>query len=145
MPAFPAENPPLRQGERLARADFERRFDVTPNLKMAELIDGEVFSHPPQSFTKHAGPRALLLGLLGRYTFSTPAVHAGAHAHIRIDESNEFQPSGVLLIDPSYGGTVYIPIRTAFSLDRLNLLSKCSNRPRGNSGRRSGRSTVSSV
>jgi hypothetical protein len=34
--------PPLQNGDRLTRAEFERRYEATPDLKKAELIDGIV-------------------------------------------------------------------------------------------------------
>jgi hypothetical protein len=39
--------PPLQRGDHLTRPEFERRYDATPNLKTAELIDGVVFIPPP--------------------------------------------------------------------------------------------------
>ena len=36
------EIPPLEPGDRLSRAEFERRYDAMPKLKKAELIEGEV-------------------------------------------------------------------------------------------------------
>ena len=35
--------PPLENGDRLSRAEFERRYDAMPALKKAELIEGVVF------------------------------------------------------------------------------------------------------
>ena len=37
--------PPLENGDRLTRAEFERRYDAMPELKKAELIEGEVYGH----------------------------------------------------------------------------------------------------
>jgi hypothetical protein len=34
--------PPLEPGDRLTRAEFERRYEAMPNLKKAELIEGIV-------------------------------------------------------------------------------------------------------
>jgi Uma2 family endonuclease len=34
---------PLQNGDRLTRAEFERRYDAMPELKKAELIDGRVY------------------------------------------------------------------------------------------------------
>jgi hypothetical protein len=34
--------PPLENGDRLTRAEFERRYEGMPNLKKAELIEGIV-------------------------------------------------------------------------------------------------------
>ena len=32
--------PPLRHGDRLTRAEFERRWDAMPDVTRAELLDG---------------------------------------------------------------------------------------------------------
>ena len=34
--------PPLENGDRLTRAEFERRYAAMPEIKKAELIEGEV-------------------------------------------------------------------------------------------------------
>ena len=39
----PRPTPPLEQGDRLTRDEFERRYDAMPNLKKAELIEGVVY------------------------------------------------------------------------------------------------------
>jgi hypothetical protein len=39
--------PPLRNGDRLSRAEFERRYDAMPHLKKAELIEGVVYIPSP--------------------------------------------------------------------------------------------------
>jgi hypothetical protein len=39
----------LQNGDHLTLAEFERRFDATPNLKKAELIEGVVYMPPPVS------------------------------------------------------------------------------------------------
>ena len=35
-----AEIPPLQSGDRLSRAEFERRYQLHPEIKKAELIEG---------------------------------------------------------------------------------------------------------
>ncbi len=35
--------PPLENGDRLNRYEFERRYNAMPNLKKAELIEGIVY------------------------------------------------------------------------------------------------------
>ena len=39
--------PPLEPGDRLSRAEFERRDDAMTNLKKAELIEGVVYMPSP--------------------------------------------------------------------------------------------------
>jgi len=39
--------PPLENGDRLTRAEFERRYEAMPELKKAELIEGVVHMPSP--------------------------------------------------------------------------------------------------
>ena len=48
--------PPLEPGDRLSRAEFERRYDAMPNLKKAELIEGVVYMPSPVRVRRHGGP-----------------------------------------------------------------------------------------
>jgi hypothetical protein len=46
--AAPGFGPPLEPGDRLTRAEFERRYDAMPHLKKAELInEGEYQRQQP--------------------------------------------------------------------------------------------------
>src|SRR4051794_8011459 len=108
-PAFPtpsAERPisPLQAGDHLTRDEFERRYDATPGLKKAELIDGVVYMPPPVSFEWHSEPHIHLAGWLWVYRAHTPGVRGGADASLRLLESNMPQPDTFLLIDPAHGG-----------------------------------------
>ena len=48
----PSEAPssPLRNGDFLSRAEFERRYDAMPHLKKAELIEGMVYIPSPDFY-----------------------------------------------------------------------------------------------
>jgi hypothetical protein len=48
--------PPLQNGDRLTRAEFERRYNAMPEVKKAELIEGIVFIRPPASSQAKASP-----------------------------------------------------------------------------------------
>src|SRR5580692_489598 len=52
--------PPLENGDRLTRAEFERRYDAMPRLKKAELIEGEVYMPSPVRHGQHSYPHSLL-------------------------------------------------------------------------------------
>jgi hypothetical protein len=41
------EIPPLENGDHLTRDEFERRYEAMPELKKAELIEGEVHMPSP--------------------------------------------------------------------------------------------------
>ena len=96
--------PPLRQGDRLSRAEFERRYDAMPHLKKAELIDGTVYLPSPVSIEKHSSPHAILVGWLVQYWAATPGVRAGDNGSVRLDPMNMPQPDAFLMILPEHGG-----------------------------------------
>jgi Uma2 family endonuclease len=100
------EIPPLEPGDRLTRAEFERRYKAMPGLKKAELIEGVVYMPSPVSLTRHGGPQFDLIAWLGFYKVATPGVKGGDNTSTRLDLDNEPQPDVVLLIDPAKGGRV---------------------------------------
>lgn len=100
--------PALENGDRLTRAEFERRYDAMPNLKKAELIEGVVFMPSPVRLRQHGQPHAHVLGWLTVYQAATPGVLVAGEASARLDLDNEPQPDGLLLIDPEYGGQARI-------------------------------------
>jgi len=103
-PALPTIVPPLHAGDRLPRAEFERRYAAMPNLKKAELIEGIVYMPSPVSTEEHAAPHFNLIGWLALYCSQTPGVQGGDNATLRLDLDNEPQPDAFLRIRPEYGG-----------------------------------------
>jgi Uma2 family endonuclease len=117
QPAKPAEQiedrgngaiPPLENGDRLTRAEFERRYDAMPHLKKAELIEGEVYMPSPVRHGQHSYPHSLLGTLLGIYHIETPGIEGGDNGSIRLDVDNEPQPDAYLIIRPERGGQAHI-------------------------------------
>ena len=53
--------PPLENGDRLNRFEFERRYNAMPNLKKAELIEGVVYMPAALRFRSHIKPQPLAL------------------------------------------------------------------------------------
>lgn len=101
---FALRLPPLENGDRLNRVEFERRYHNMPKLKKAELIEGVVYMASPLRFTPHAEPHGNLITWLGVYKVATPQVLMGIEPTVRLDIDNEPQPDGVLLISPESGG-----------------------------------------
>jgi len=99
---------PLKPGERLTRDEFERRYDATPHLKKAELIEGVVYMPPPVRFDIHAEPHADMMIWLGAYRVSTPGVRLGDNATVLLDRNNEPQPDALLWIDESLEGNSFL-------------------------------------
>jgi Uma2 family endonuclease len=96
--------PPLENGERLTREEFERRYAAMPHLKKAELIEGVVHVPSPARCKQHGKPSAQITTWLGMYEASTPGVEALENATVRLDLDNEPQPDACLRIDPACGG-----------------------------------------
>jgi Uma2 family endonuclease len=96
--------PPLENGDRLTRTEFERRYNAMPNIKKAELIEGIVYMASPLRFEPHAEPHGFVMTWLGTYQVFTPGVRLGDSPTVRLDLDNEPQPDAVLLIDPAAGG-----------------------------------------
>ena len=95
--------PTLENGDRLTRAEFERRYEARPDLKKAELIEGVVHMPSPTRFTGHARPHAAIMLWLGTYAAATPGVQVSDNPTVRLDLDNEPQPDAALLIDPQAG------------------------------------------
>jgi len=89
--------PPLESGDRLSRHEFERRYQVMPEVK-AELIEGVVYVASPLRFKSHAQPHGNIMGWLWTYSIATPKVELGDNPTVRLDLDNEVQPDAVLLI-----------------------------------------------
>jgi Uma2 family endonuclease len=97
--------PPLESGDRLTRAEFERRYEATPEKFKAELIEGVVYvASPVRVF--HGTPHADLITWLGVYRMATPGVSAADNTTIRLDLDNELQPDALLRIEVGGRSTI---------------------------------------
>src|SRR3954468_20259173 len=97
--------PPLENGDRLTRAEFERRYLASPQIKKAELIEGVVYMPSPVRLKRHAKPHVLLSGWLCQYLEKTPGLEMfGDNGTVRLDEDNEPQPDLFVALGKSAGG-----------------------------------------
>jgi Uma2 family endonuclease len=96
--------PPLENGDRLTRAEFERRYDAMPRLKKAELIEGVVYVGSPVRITHHGRPHLNIAGWLSVYVAATPGADAADNTTVRLDLENEPQPDALLRLEPEHGG-----------------------------------------
>ena len=100
--------PPLEPGDRLTRAEFERRYDAMPHVKKAEFIEGVVYMPSPVRQRRHGRPHFRLIAWLGAYEAATPGVEGGDNSTTRLDLENEPQPDAILFIAPESGGQANI-------------------------------------
>jgi Uma2 family endonuclease len=107
---FPASIiPPLTNGDKLTRYEFERRYNAVSKPKKAELIEGIVYIMPAAlRFRSHGQPHGRILTWLGNYEAITPGVALGVEPTVRLDLDNEPQPDAVLIIIPEAGGQTRI-------------------------------------
>jgi hypothetical protein len=96
--------PPLENGDRLSRDEFERRYAAMPEDCKAQLIEGIVYMSAALRFRSHGKPHSQLNGWLTTYQIFTPGVEIGDAPTVRLDDENEPQPDIVLLIDAKTGG-----------------------------------------
>lgn len=106
--AGPVVVPQLANGDRLTRAEFERRYAAVPEGIKAELIEGVVYMSPPVRFQSHSEPQATLITWLGHYVARTPGLRFGDNGTVRLDVENEPQPDLFLLLPPHAGGQTII-------------------------------------
>ncbi|MCC7364781.1 MAG: Uma2 family endonuclease [Dehalococcoidia bacterium] len=94
--------PPLASGDRLTRAEFERRYEQCPGMR-AELVEGVVYVASPVSID-HSESHNAMATWLGLYRSMTPGVRAANDGTVRLDADNEPQPDVYLRWDAAHGG-----------------------------------------
>jgi Uma2 family endonuclease len=90
--------PRLENGDKLTRAEYERRYHAMPNLKKAELVEGIVYVASPLRINQHGEPHADIIGWLSFYKAFTPNLQLGDNCTVRLDADNEPQPDALLRI-----------------------------------------------
>ncbi len=96
--------PPLQNGDRLTRPEFERRYEAAPEHVKAELIDGLVYMITSVRAESHGRPHGLIATWLGTYAAATPGVEMLVDTTVRLDLDNEIQPDALLRIAFECGG-----------------------------------------
>ena len=95
--------PVLKNGDRLTRCEFERRYAACPDLEKAQLVEGVVYMPSPVSLA-HSGPHAMIHTVLLCYAAYTPGVRGEDNATVRLDFDNAPQPDVLLRIVPEASG-----------------------------------------
>ncbi|GBF82237.1 Uma2 family endonuclease [Aphanothece sacrum] len=90
--------PPLENGDKLTRFEFERRYEQMPYIKKAELIEGIVYMGSPLRINQHGNPHIHIATWLGIYEALTFGVQAGDNCTVILDSDNEPQPDALLRI-----------------------------------------------
>ena len=104
QPAPIQSAPPFQAGDRLSRAEFERRYQAHPEIKKAELIEGVVYMPSPIRHRQHGQPHYRIITWLGVYVAATPGIDASDNVTVRLDLENEVQPDALLRLEEAVGG-----------------------------------------
>ncbi len=104
--------PPLRDGDRLNREEFHRRYEAMPSgvpetrfrEVWAELIDGVVHLDRVPGDLESGRMRADVGRWLGWYMAAAPGVDGGSHVSMLLDNANEYQPATMLMLAEAAGG-----------------------------------------
>ena len=94
----------LESGLHLTASEFMRRYEASPEINKAELINGIVFPGSPVRADLHGEPHSLSQVWLGHYRIATPGVTAACRATVRLGPDDVPQPDGLLWILAEYGG-----------------------------------------
>jgi Uma2 family endonuclease len=88
--------PPLESGDRLTREEFHRRYELHPEIRHAELIEGVVYVSSPSRHGIHGRPNAIAAAWMGAYAATRPGeVDLGVGSSVFIGGS-EVQPDALL-------------------------------------------------
>jgi Uma2 family endonuclease len=96
--------PPLQNGDRLNRFEFEKRYEGMNTQKKMELINGVVYMAAALRYKSHGLPHSYIIGWLATYSANTPGVELADNATVRLDLDNEPQPDALLRIKTELGG-----------------------------------------
>jgi Uma2 family endonuclease len=88
--------PPLVNGDNLSRDEFERLWELHPEIKHAELIDGIVYLEMTVG-RDHATRHSAVIGWLITYAASNAGVEVGDNATVRFSDGSDLQPDALLL------------------------------------------------
>jgi Uma2 family endonuclease len=100
--------PVLENGDRLTAREFLRRYEMMPDVKKAELVNGVVYMASPVIFNSHAEPHSHIMHWLGSYCMFTPNIRCADNATLILDKQNVPQPDGLLFIEPEHRGRAHV-------------------------------------
>ncbi len=97
------EYPLLSPGDQMASEEFLGRWNMSPGLKYAELIEGVVYMPSPLSI-RHANRDNLIQGLLFNYAARVPGCEPLTNATWVMTKTSVPQPDASLRVIREFGG-----------------------------------------
>ena len=105
-PSAPTTAPALESGMCLTAEEFDWRYELQPDMKKAELVQGVVYVGSPVRIDEHAEPDAILGGWVVNYALTHPGTRAAANGTVRLSPMDRVQPDSMLW--KTTGGTASI-------------------------------------
>jgi hypothetical protein len=94
--------PPLEAGDVLTRDEFLRRWEASPDIKLAELIRGIVYMPSPVGLD-HGVKDSRVATWLGTYQAYTPGTESAVNTTVVLSDDVP-QPDGFLRLTEEFGG-----------------------------------------
>lgn len=95
--------PGLENGDRMDHREFHRRFELRPDIKKAELIEGIVYMSSPAT-ARHGRPQSAIVHLLMTYQLATPGVECLDNVTVLLSPDDEPMPDALLRLEERCGG-----------------------------------------
>lgn len=108
IPDAKATLPTLESGDRLTQEEFHRAYQLLPDIKRAELVQGVVYVSSPVRNDYHGVQQSSIVGWLVAYFAETPGVSVGDNTTTLLDGVNEHQPDALLRFKSKYLGQTSI-------------------------------------
>jgi Uma2 family endonuclease len=105
-PSGPSNRYPelLENGAHLSAAQFLHRYEASPEVKKAELVNGIVYMASLVRAEQHAEPDSLIQTWLGTYALATRGVKSATNCTTRLGPDDVPQPDALLRIIAEAGG-----------------------------------------
>ena len=99
------ELPVLETGMRLSADEFDRRYELRPDIKKAELVQGVVYVGSPVKID-HAEPDILMSTWLTTYRIKNSGLRTASNGTVRLSSNDRVQPDSMLWRE--HGGSASI-------------------------------------
>jgi Uma2 family endonuclease len=97
----------LVAGDHLDVGEFRRRYEASPEIKKAELLNGIVYM-PPPVFEDHSTPHNIAATWIGFYSVHTRGTKAHNDRTLQLVGYNQVQPDVCLVLLPECGGKTFV-------------------------------------
>ena len=95
-PSRPVTLPALESGMRLTPEEFDRRYDLRPDIHKAELVKGRVYVTLSVRVDKHGEQTSILDIWAGGFALRDPGVRIASNSTVRLTADNRVQPDVML-------------------------------------------------